>query len=183
MPTLIKYSEDELVSLLQQKNQQSFSYLYDNYCAALNGAIYRIVENTALAEDILQEAFVKIWNNIDNYDASRGRLFTWMLNIAKNLAIDTVRSKSYKKQSKIFNDENSVNNFQDANYGIAKFDALGLRKYVENLKPDLKRVIDLAYFMGYTQEEISRQMQMPLGTVKTKIRTAILELRKLMQYN
>ena len=107
MPEILKYNEGELVLRLQHQDQQAFSYLYDNYSAALNGIIYRMVENRELAEDILQEVFIKIWNNILHYDAGKGRLFTWMLNIARNLTIDTLRSKSYKKQGKISNDENS----------------------------------------------------------------------------
>jgi len=96
----IKYSEEELVSRLLQKDQQAFSYLYDNYAGALNAVIYRIVEEKELAEDILQEAIIKIWNNFTSYNKSKGRLFTWMVNITKNLSIDTVRSKGYKKQKK-----------------------------------------------------------------------------------
>ena len=85
MPDTLKYSEEELVLLLQNHDQQAFSYLYDNYSAALNGIIYRMVDNRELAEDILQEAFVKIWNNFSSYDTGKGRLFTWMLNITRNL--------------------------------------------------------------------------------------------------
>ena len=180
MLTVVKYTEEELIFLLKQKNQQAFSYLYDNYSSALNGIIYRIVEDRELAEDILQEAFVKIWNNLDSYDTAKGRLFTWMLNITRNLTIDTLRSKGYKKQSKISNDENSVSNLKDNNYTLEKFDAIGLRKHIANLKPDQQKIIDLAYFTGYTQEEIAKELAMPLGTVKTKMRAAIIELRKIM---
>ena len=92
-----KYSEDELVSLLQNKDAQAFNYLYDNYSGALYGIIYKMVENKELAEDILQEVFVKIWNNFSNYTNTKGRLFTWMLNVARNSSIDAVRSKSYQQ--------------------------------------------------------------------------------------
>jgi len=118
----VKYNEEELVQLLQQKDQQAFSYLYDNYAPALNAVICRMVEDQTLSEDILQEAFVKIWNNFNSYDKLKGRLFTWMVNLTRNLTIDTMRSKSYKKQTKISGDENSVNNLQDKNFGIDKFD-------------------------------------------------------------
>jgi RNA polymerase sigma factor (sigma-70 family) len=103
-----KYSEEELVAALQVRDQQAFSYLYDNYAGALNGVIFKLVDNRQLAEDILQEAFVKIWNNFASYDANKGRLFTWMINITRNLTIDTLRSKGYKKQQQISADENSV---------------------------------------------------------------------------
>jgi RNA polymerase sigma-70 factor (ECF subfamily) len=176
----IKYSEEELVMRLQNQDQHAFSYLYDNYSAALNGVIYRMVENTELAEDILQEAFVKIWNNFSSYDTSKGRLFTWMLNITRNLTIDTLRSKGYKKQAKISGDENSVNNLSNDGKIAERFDAMGLRKQLANLKPEQRTIIDLAYFNGYTQDEISKEMGIPLGTVKTRMRAAIIELRKLL---
>lgn len=182
MPEVKKYSEEELVILLQNKDQQAFSYLYDNYSAALNGIIYRLVENRELAEDILQEAFVKIWNNFSSYDTGKGRLFTWMLNITRNLTIDTLRSKGYKKQAKISSDENSVSNFTDDSRIAERFDAMGLRKQLANLKPEQRSIIDLAYFNGYTQDEISKELDIPLGTVKTRMRTAIIELRKMLEY-
>jgi RNA polymerase sigma-70 factor, ECF subfamily len=176
-----KYTEDELVMLLKSKNEQAFAYLYDNYSAAINGVIYRLVDNVEVAEDVLQETFVKIWNNLSNYDPIKGRLFTWMINIAKNLAIDTLRSKGFKKQQKIVQDENAVANVKDDNFGAERFDAMGIRKQLANLKPEQRTIIDLAYFNGYTQDEISKEMQLPLGTVKTRMRTAIIELRKIVQ--
>ena len=176
-----KYSEEELVTLLRSQDQSAFSYLYDNYAAALNGIITRMVDDTQLAEDILQEAFLKIWNNFKQYDSSKGRLFTWMINITRNLTIDTLRSKGYKKGKKISQDENSVVTYQDKNFTSDRFDTIGLRKQLQYLKPEQKVVIDMAYFSGYTQDEISKEMDIPLGTVKTRMRTAIIELRKLLQ--
>lgn len=183
MLTKVKYTEEELVLLLQQKDQSAFSYLYDNYSGALNSIIYKMIEDKELAEDILQEAFIKIWNNIAAYDVLKGRLFTWMLNITRNLTIDTIRSKSYKKQTKILNTENSVDNISNVNSNNAalSFDSLGIRKHVALLKKDQKQIIDLAYFEGYTQDEISKNLLIPLGTVKTRMRAAILELRKLLK--
>jgi RNA polymerase sigma-70 factor (ECF subfamily) len=177
-----KYSEEELVYALQQKDQSAFSYLYDNYSGALFGLIYKMVNDKELAEDILQEAFVKIWNNFASYDTVKGRLFTWMINLTRNLTIDTLRSKGYKKQSKIRTDENSVNNISDNSNVAGKFDAMGIRKQLTLLKSDQKQIIDLAYFGGLTQDEISKELGIPLGTVKTRMRTAILELRKILQY-
>ncbi|UEG49120.1 sigma-70 family RNA polymerase sigma factor [Ferruginibacter lapsinanis] len=181
MELVKKYSEDELVVLLKGQDRQAFSYLYDNYAAALNGLIFRMVEDKELAEDILQEAFVKIWNNFAQYDSTKGRLFTWMLNLTRNLTIDTLRSKGYKKQRKISSDENSVSNIQDTNFGADKFDTMGLQKQLANLKPEQRTIIDLAYFKGYTQDEISKNTGIPLGTVKTRMRAAITELRKILK--
>jgi RNA polymerase sigma-70 factor (ECF subfamily) len=179
----IKYSEEELVARLKSRDQQAFSYLYDHYAGALNGIICRMVEEPQLAEDILQEAFLKVWNNFTQYDSSKGRLFTWMINITRNLTIDTLRSKGYKKQRQISKDENSVSNYHDKNFGTDQFDTIGLHKQVANLKPEQRSIIDLAYFNGYTQEEISKEMGIPLGTVKTRMRAAIVELRKMLEFS
>lgn len=181
MEQIKKYSEDELVLLLKEQNRQAFSYLYDNYAAVLNGVIYRMVEDKELAEDILQEVFIKIWNNFAQYDNNKGRLFTWMLNLTRNLTIDTLRSKGYKKQSKISSDENSVSNIQDTNFGADKFDTMGLQKQIASLKPEQRTIIDMAYFKGYTQDEISKNTGIPLGTIKTRMRAAIIELRKIVK--
>ncbi|MEO8764239.1 MAG: sigma-70 family RNA polymerase sigma factor [Ginsengibacter sp.] len=185
MPEIKKYSEEELVGLLQKRDQPAFAYLYDNYSGALFGIIYKMLEDRELAEDILQEAFIKIWNNFSNYDSIKGRLFTWMLNITRNLTIDTIRSKGYRKQSKIQNSANSVDysidNISSNTNTAESFDALGIRKHLTLLKDDQKQIIDLAYFGGFTQDEISKQLAIPLGTVKTRMRTAIMELRKLLQ--
>ncbi len=182
MGEAIKYTEEELLAGLYQKDQQAFSYLYDNYAGALNAVIYRLVDNRELSEDILQEAFVKIWNNFSSYDKTKGRLFTWMINLTRNLTIDTLRSKGYKKQSKISGNENTVINLQDSNSNIAKFDTLGLANQLSMLKADQRQIIDMAYFNGFTQDEIAKELGIPLGTVKTKMRTAILLLRKKLQY-
>jgi RNA polymerase sigma factor (sigma-70 family) len=175
-----RYNEGELVVLLQGKDQHAFSYLYDNYAPALNGVIYRMVEDRQLAEDILQEAFLRIWKNFSAYDPSKGRLFTWMLNLTRNLTIDTLRSKGYKKQGKISGDENTVSQVMADHQVVDRYDATVLRKQVNDLDPSLRGIIDLAYFKGFTQQEIAQELGIPLGTVKTRMRSAILELRKNM---
>lgn len=181
MSNKIAYSEEDLVALLKSGDKSAFSYLYDHYSGALNGIINKMVNDSVLAEDILQEAFVKIWNNFSSYDPSKGRLFTWMLNITRNLAIDTMRSKGYKKQSKIQSSEIAVGNASNNINEKERFDGLGIRKQVTLLKEDQKRIIDLAYFDGFTQTEISQQLGIPLGTVKTRMRAAISELKRLLQ--
>jgi RNA polymerase sigma factor (sigma-70 family) len=181
LPETYKYSEDELILLLQSNDQAAFVYLYDNYSGALNGVILKLISDRQLAEDILQEAFVKIWNNFSSYDSSKGRLFTWMLNITRNLTIDTIRSKGYKKQEKIQKTENAVSYTSNNIDENDKFDALGIRNQTMLLKEDQKRVIHLAYFEGFTQYEISKKLGIPIGTVKTRMRTAISVLKKLLQ--
>ena len=107
--------------------------------------------------------------------------FTWMVNIARNLSIDTTRGKSYKQQMKIQSNENAVTNASNRVNENERFDLLGVRQQLTALKEDQKQIIDLAYFQGFTQNEISQKLGIPLGTVKTKIRTAILELKKILQ--
>ena len=180
MPESINYTETEMVALLKESNAEAFSYLYDNYSGALYGAILKVISDRSLAEDILQEVFVKIWNKIQSYDSEKGRLFTWMINIARNHTIDTVRSKGYKKQSKIQNGENTVDQ-SGAHVEVREdFDALGIRKQVNLLNGDQQQLIDLAYFNGYTQKEISEQLGIPIGTVKSRMRAAILQLKKIV---
>jgi RNA polymerase sigma-70 factor (ECF subfamily) len=176
-----KYSEEELVLALKAQDQQAFSYLYDHYGATLNGIIFRMVRNNELSEDILQEAFLKIWNNFSQYDKSKGRLFTWMVQLTRNLTIDTLRSKDYRNQHKISGNENSVTNLSESGFTSGKFDSMGIRKQLEGLKLEQRILIDMAYFDGFTQNEISKETGIPLGTVKTRMRSAILELRKLLQ--
>jgi len=180
LPPIKKYSEEELILLLKTGDQSAFSYLYDNYAGALNTVICKLISDQHLAEDILQEAFVKIWNNFSSYDATKGRLFTWMLNITRNLTIDTIRSKGYKSQAKIQNSDIAVTTVNNNSNENDKFDALGLRGQTMQLKEEQKNVIDLAYFEGFTQEEISKKLGIPLGTVKTRIRSGISVLKKLL---
>lgn len=172
-----------MVSLLKSRDSFAFGYLYDNYSGALFSVILKVISDRELAEDILQEAFVKIWNNFQSYEPGKGRLFTWMLHITRNLTIDTLRGKSYKKQSKVQLGENSVNQYRSNIRIEDSFDALGIRKHVNLLKEDQQQVIDLAYFEGFTQKEISEKLNVPLGTVKSRMRTAIQELKKIIVPN
>ena len=97
MSTEIVYTEIELTTLLKQRDQSAFSYLYDHYSAALLSVIGGIIVETEQSNDVLQEVFVKIWKQIESYDSSKGRLFTWMLNVARNASIDFIRSKGDRK--------------------------------------------------------------------------------------
>jgi RNA polymerase sigma factor (sigma-70 family) len=174
-----KYSEPELVQLLRQRSRDVFSYLYDNYSGALYSIILNVVNDEELANDVLQEVFVKIWKQIDSYDTAKGRLYTWMLNIARNASIDTIRSKGYQnsRQNRELTDESY------AGAGTTEFrpDQIGLRKIVHNLKEEYKVLVELAYFQGYTQDEISKMLNIPLGTVKTRLRTALIQLREIIK--
>jgi RNA polymerase sigma-70 factor, ECF subfamily len=178
---MIKYSEEELVALLKNKDMNAFNALYDAYSAAIFGVVIRVVENEDVAQELLQDAFVKIWRNIEGYDQSKGRLYTWMLNIARNTAIDYKRSKQSKQSDKNRNIENVVYEVNRQNAVSMDTDMIGIKQEVEKLKTDYLQLIDLIYFKGYTQEETAQQLNIPLGTVKTRVRAAIQQLREALK--
>lgn len=173
------YGEAELVSLLQERNNHAFTYLYDHYCGALYGIINQIVTDKDTANDVLQEVFVNIWKKIETYDVTKGRLFTWMLNVARNAAIDKVRSKSFQNDLKNQSLPDDVNNLTNLSFLPATDDS-GLKKVLGRLKEEHRALIELSYFQGYTHEEIARGLSIPLGTVKTRIRTALIQLRTMI---
>jgi RNA polymerase sigma factor (sigma-70 family) len=175
----IHIPEEELVQRLKAKDKMAFEYFYDNYSPAFYSILLKIVDSRELAEDTLQESFVKIWTNIASYDEKKGRLFTWALNVSRNTALDKLKSKHLKYQ--IHNLEKSVH-IVDAHINAKqKIEHIGLRETVDNLKQEHRELIELAYYGGYTQEEIAKELNLPLGTVKTKMRNAIVELRTIFK--
>jgi RNA polymerase sigma factor (sigma-70 family) len=174
------YTEQQLVSLLKSRDSRAFSYLYDNYSGSLYTIISQIVDDMELANDILQEVFINIWRKIESYDSGKGRLFTWMLNIARNASIDTLRSKSYQNSQKnqSISEGTEWGNNRPAQVNI---DNIGFKRVLERLKKEHRTLIDLAYFKGYTHEEIAEIESIPLGTVKTRIRNALLQLREYLK--
>jgi len=175
----IKYSEQELVALLKEQNNDAFNYLYDHYSGALFTIINQIVPDKDTASDVLQEVFVNVWRKISTYDETKGRLFTWMLNIARNAAIDKVRSKGYR-------DNQRTQSIAEGESGMAMssnpvVNDVGLKKVLTTLNEEYRKLIDLSYFQGFTHEEIAKMLGIPLGTVKTRIRTAISQLRTMIR--
>jgi RNA polymerase sigma factor (sigma-70 family) len=176
--TTATYNETELVARLNNGNQQAMSELYDRFSGAILGVIMKIISDQATAEDVLQETMLKIWNNIGSFDTSKGRLFTWMINIARNQAIDKTRSKNFKNSSQNSSLEDSVYVSETVPSGGASVDTMDVQNWLLHLPEENRQLMRLAYFMGYTQEEISKELNMPLGTVKTKIRNSLILLRK-----
>ena len=166
--------------MLQQKDEQAFSNLYDNYSGALFNIITQIVPDREIASDVLQEVFLNIWRKISSYDAAKGRLFTWMLNIARNAAIDKLRSRAYQDSLKNQSLPDDAAAFAGHSV-VSVTDDYGLRKLVNKLKDEQKVLVELSYFQGFTHEEIAKTLNIPLGTVKTRIRSALTQLRILMQ--
>ena len=174
----LSLSEEELVLALGNREKVAIEALYDMYSASLYGVISRIVIDTPTAEDVLQETFVKIWNSFSSYSADKGRLFTWMVNIARNLAIDKIRSKDFKNQAKNHELENNVTFIDEQRNTVYKPELMGIKDLVSTLKPEQKSILDLVYFKGYTHVEAAEELGIPLGTIKTRLRMAIQELRK-----
>lgn len=174
------YSEQELVALLNQQDNDAFNYLYDHYSGALFTIVNQIVPDKDTAGDVLQEVFVNIWKKIYSYDAAKGRLFTWMLNIARNAAIDKVRSKGYRDNQR----NQPMAESESSGIGMSTnpmINDVGLKKVLATLNEEYRKLIDLSYFQGFTHEEIAKMMGIPLGTVKTRIRSAISQLRTLIR--
>ena len=174
----ISLSEEELVLALRRREKIAAEALYDMYSASLYGVILRIVNDEALAEDILQETFVKIWQSFPSYSSDKGRLFTWMVNIARNLSIDKIRSKDFKNQGKNQELENNVLSIDEQRNTSYQPELLGIKDLVSTLKPEQKSILDLVYFKGYTHVEAAKELGVPLGTIKTRLRMAIQQLRK-----
>ncbi len=174
----ISLSEDDLVLALRNREKIAIEALYDMYSSSLFGVISRIIIDTATAEDVLQETFVKIWHSFASYSTEKGRLFTWMVNIARNLAIDKIRSKDFKNQNKNQELENNVTFIDEQRNTVYKPELLGIKELVETLKPEQKSILDLVYFKGYTHVEAADELGIPLGTIKTRLRMAIQQLRK-----
>lgn len=176
MKELPTYTEQELITALKSRREEAFSYLYDHYAAALNGVIRNIIPEVHTATDLLQDVFIKIWRQIDSYDPARGRLYTWMFTIARTAAIDHVRSKSW--QNSLRNSALTEGSHQLADNNKLPSEELGLRKIVHTLKEEHRTVLELSYFQGYTQEEIAQLVNVPLNTIKSRLRAAILQLKK-----
>lgn len=172
-------SEDILVASLKDGDPSSIQQLYKMYAPSLNGIIKRIIKYDEVAEDVLQDTFVKIWKSIHQYDATKGRLFTWMANVAKNMAIDQVRSKAHINASKtddIY--EMPIGLIEHQSYFSPNMETIGLKQLIANLKADQQQIIELIYFKGFTHVQVAEMLNIPLGTIKTKLRLAILKLRK-----
>lgn len=175
--TTATYTEQELIEGLVAHDEQAYGYLYDNYSKALFTVISQIISSREMAEEVLQEVFVKIWQNIDSYDPMRGRIYTWMINIARNQAIDRTRSREFSQKSRTTSLPEGIAETRGSGPGIHD---VGLMRTLNSLPEESRKLLELAYFQGYTHEEIAAMTSTPLGTVKTRIRSTIIHLRKIL---
>ncbi|WP_428661731.1 RNA polymerase sigma factor [Runella sp.] len=167
------YAEGDLVMLLTKQDLRAYSYLYDHYSKALYGVIFKLVKKEEVAQDLLQDVFVKIWKNAGQYDTSKGRFFTWMLNIARNTGRDYLRTQQHEMV-----ELSTVDYLMDAPDNVFRgFDCHDVKELICRLKEDYKVVIEMVYWQGYTHEETALRLKLPLGTVKTRVRKALNKLR------
>lgn len=164
---------NELVFSLQQGDESALARIYDMYSDALYGLILRIVRDEAVAQDVLQESFVKIWKKSTNYLPNKGSFFTWMLNICRNGSIDELRKIERTRNGKIRVQDSSVYKVNGLDTNV---NTIGLNDLVEKLPEKHRLIVEYIYFRGYTQKEVSEELDIPIGTVKTRVRNALSSL-------
>ncbi len=174
-------TQEELLVQIYKKDGKAFTTLYEMYSKNLYGVIFNIIKDKEEAEDILQEVFVKIWKNLETYNEGKGRFFTWIINIARNATIDRLRSKGHNNSRKNLFADNFVHILDSNSTSANKIDAIGIRDFISKLKPKCVQLLELLFFQGYTQQEASEELQIPLGTVKTQNRNCISQLRQFLK--
>lgn len=178
----LKYTtEQSLVEAMKQGKADAYAQLYDQYSRTLYGVICKIVKEEEFAPDVLQDSFVKIWKNINSYSPQKSTLFTWILNISRNTAIDFIRSKNYKAGKQNQNIEDSVDMLGAQHADSMNINTIGIKDTALGLNEKYSIIIEKLYFEGYTQEEAAEELGIPLGTLKTRTRTALAELRKILK--
>lgn len=168
--------EQHIVDLLNEGDQRAIPLIYENYSSSLLGVITKITQNDGIAEDALQESFIKIWKSAKKYDANKAKLFTWLYRIARNTAIDKLRSHNIKFSREIQIADSNV--YKLATSGLNQ-DTLDLEKHLETLDSKYQIVLKALFFEGMTQQEASEELSIPLGTVKSRLKIGLRELKKI----
>ena len=173
MSTLL---EKHIVELLQERNEKAISLLYEHYADTLLGVANKVVRDEELAQDVLQESFVKIWKKSDSYDPSKAKLFTWLFRITRNTAIDKLRSVSTKSDKEIQIDVSDVYNL---GVDSTRPEFMDVRENLDKIESKYQIVLDALFFQGMTQQEASDELDIPLGTIKSRLKIGLRELRKI----
>jgi len=171
------HKEGDLVTLLKQKNIPAFQQLYDQFAPALYSTILQIIRDQVVASNVLQNVFVSAWRNIETYDPSRKRLFTWMLNIARCSALDETKKTNGSALPAEFLPAHAPETVGGVN---TLFDECGLKQAVQKLSEAEKQLIELCYYGGMSHEQITNKLGIPLTNVKPRLRSALSELRTLL---
>ena len=169
----------EMVSLIKEKDIKGITALHEQYGDYLLRYVSEIISSRYFSELALQNAFLKIWNNIDTFSSKKGRFITWVINVSRNSAIDVMRSKHYKQSMKLISLDAVVHQKSSFSFDL-KVENMDLREIVTTLDPKYRELIDLVYFKGYTHIEASKELGVPLGTVKTRIRKAFGNLKVIL---
>ncbi|MFS4416262.1 RNA polymerase sigma factor [Maribacter sp. 2307ULW6-5] len=172
MSTLL---EKHIVELLQERNEKAISLLYDHYADTLLGVANKVVRDPEMAQDVLQESFVKIWKKADSYDPSKAKLFTWLFRIVRNTSIDKLRSVNNKTDKEIQMDVSDV--YSLGVDGIRP-EFMDVQEHLGNIEDKYQVVLEALFFQGMTQQEASDELNIPLGTIKSRLKIGLRELRK-----
>lgn len=175
----VENTEKEILALLLKRDLAGMDMLYDKYSKYIFGLIREVVKKEDVSELVLQDTFLKVWDKIDTFSAEKGRLLTWIMNIARNTAIDMTRSKHYKQTLRLISLDNATPDEIPAS--SVKMEHMDLKDIVGKLDKKYRDLIQLVYFKGYTHVEVSEELGIPLGTVKSRIRKAFSELRGILE--
>ena len=167
--------EQQIVHLLEKGDKKAISLLYENYSDSLYGVILKVTINEEIAQDALQETFIKVWKNAKKYDSKKAKLFTWLYRIAKNTAIDKLRSFNNRFDKEVQIDKSNVYILPTANLNQ---DVLDLKEHVARLDQKYQIVLKALFFEGMTQQEASDELDIPLGTIKSRLKIGLRELKK-----
>lgn len=173
--------DSELVERLRRRDSAAMSELYDRFSRVVYSVIFRIVRNASVAEELAQESFLRVWNRAGAMDSSKGRLSPWILTIARNRAIDYLRSSAGQQQATTFELESSERLTLFVHTEDRMLDqeqARRIRAAFQKLNANQRQVLELAYFEGLSQTEMAERLGQPLGTIKTWVRTALITLRE-----
>jgi RNA polymerase sigma-70 factor (ECF subfamily) len=164
---------------LQRRDPQALAELYDRYGQLVFRLILRMVRDNGIAEDLVQETFLRVWNRIGGFDSDRGAVGPWLLAVARNRAIDYLRSRSRRTESTVeLNETEHPELFAGLSGDVLNFDLVRqVRRALDQLDAQQRQAIELAYFEGMSQTEIAERMGQPLGTIKTWTRRAIQQMR------
>lgn len=178
----LRFRDDaDLARRLRERDAGAMRELYDHYGRLIYSLIQRMVRNSAAAEDLVQETFLRIWNRMPAFDQERGALGPWVLTVARNRAIDYLRSADGRMSAGALDLDRLEHpgQFSDFDNRALSLDrARMLKEAFEKLTPNQKTVIELAYYEGLSQTEMADRMQQPLGTIKTWVRSALKVLRE-----
>lgn len=171
-------SDEHIIPLMQSDSRKAVELLLQKYGGALLWSIRKMVPSDEIAQDLLQDGAIKIWKNAEKYDPDKGKLFTWCLQICRNTALDKIRTQKFQRHSTSETIEETVINTSSVSEEMQISD-IGLLRQLQRLDPKYQEIIELIYFQGYTHSEVTKEFGIPLGTVKSRVKIALRELRNI----